>query len=74
MFAILVGIVILIYNTSSSASIIMSVAFKDKETSMAAATLVNVASHLFAGFIVNLNMVPVWLAQFQYLSFLKYGY
>jgi hypothetical protein len=29
---------------------------------------------LFAGFFVNQSNIPIWLIQFQYLSFFKYGY
>jgi hypothetical protein len=70
----LVGILILIYNTAGSASLIMSAAFKRKESAVTLAPLFLLTSQLFCGFIVNLNQIPAWIAKIQYLSYVKYAY
>jgi hypothetical protein len=70
----LVGILILIYNTAASASLIMSAAFKRKESAVTLAPLFLLTSQLFCGFIVNLNQIPAWIAKIQYLSYVKYAY
>lgn len=53
---------ILIYNTAASASLIMSAAFKQKETAVTIAPLFILTSQLFAGFVINLKDMPAWLS------------
>lgn len=73
-FPLFLAILILIYNTAGSASLIMSAAFKRKESAVTLAPLFLLTSQLFCGFIVNLNQIPAWIAQIQYLSYVKYAY
>jgi hypothetical protein len=53
----------LIFNSAGSASLIMSAAFKQKETAVTIAPLFILVSQLFAGFVINLKDMPVWLSQ-----------
>ncbi len=53
---------ILTYNTGTSASLIVSAIFKEKETSVMLAPLIVLTSQLFAGFIINLKDMPFWLS------------
>ena len=58
----LVAIMILIFNAAGSAALVMSAAFKQKETAVTIAPLFILVSQLFAGFVINLKDLPVWLA------------
>jgi len=71
---ILVGILILIYSAAGSYALIISTIFSDKQLAVTLTPVLIIPFMLFAGFFVNQENIPIWLIQFQYLSFFKYGY
>jgi ABC-2 type transporter len=65
---------ILIYSASGSYALIISTLFSDKQLAVTLTPILIIPFMLFAGFFVNQDNIPVWLIEFQYLSFFKYGY
>ena len=70
----LVGLLILIYAASGSYALIISTLFSDKQLAVTLTPILIIPFMLFAGFFVNQDNIPIWLIEFQYLSFFKYGY
>ena len=68
------GILILIYSAAGSYALIISSLFSDKQLAVTLTPVLIIPFMLFAGFFVNQNNIPVFLIEFQYLSFFKYGY
>lgn len=73
-FPVYLGLMILIYSASGSYALIISTLFSDKQLAVTLTPVLIIPFMLFAGFFVNQNNIPVWLIEFQYLSFFKYGY
>lgn len=73
-YLILVGLLVLIYAASGSYALIISTLFSDKQLAVTLTPILIIPFMLFAGFFVNQDNIPIWLIQFQYLSFFKYGY
>jgi hypothetical protein len=71
---LLVGILILIYASAGAYALIISTLFADKQVAVTLTPILIIPFMLFAGFFVNQENIPVWLIEFQYLSFFKYGY
>jgi ABC-type multidrug transport system permease subunit len=69
-----VGLLILIYATAGSYALIISTLFSDKQVAVTLTPVLIIPFMLFAGFFVNQDNIPIWLIEFQYLSFFKYGY
>ena len=67
-------ILILLYSAAGSYSLIISTTFSDKQLAVTLTPVLIIPFMLFAGFFVNQDNIPIWLIQFQYLSFFKYGY
>lgn len=65
---------ILIYSAAGSYALIISTLFSDKQLAVTLTPVLIIPFMLFAGFFVNQSNIPVWLIEFQYLSFFKYGY
>lgn len=65
---------ILIYCTGGSYALIISSIFSDKQLAVTLTPVLIIPFMLFAGFFVNQDNIPIWLIEFQYLSFFKYGY
>jgi ABC-2 type transporter len=65
---------ILIYSASGAYALIISTLFSDKQLAVTLTPVLIIPFMLFAGFFVNQSNIPVWLIEFQYLSFFKYGY
>jgi len=65
---------ILIYAASGSYALIISTLFSDKQLAVTLTPILIIPFMLFAGFFVNQDNIPIWLIEFQYLSFFKYGY
>ena len=74
MFKFIVGILILIYCAGGSYALIISTIFSDKQLAVTLTPVLIIPFMLFAGFFVNQSNIPIWLIEFQYLSFFKYGY
>ena len=53
---------------------IISTLFSDKQLAVTLTPILIIPFMLFAGFFVNQSNIPIWLIEFQYLSFFKYGY
>lgn len=70
----LVFIMILIYSAAGSYALIISTIFSDKQLAVTLTPVLIIPFMLFAGFFVNQDNIPIWLIEFQYLSFFKYGY
>jgi ATP-binding cassette subfamily G (WHITE) protein 1 len=70
----LVGILILIYSSGGAYALIISSIFSDKQLAVTLTPVLIIPFMLFAGFFVNQDNIPIWLIEFQYLSFFKYGY
>lgn len=68
------AILILIYSAGGSYALIISTIFSDKQLAVTLTPVLIIPFMLFAGFFVNQNNIPIWLIEFQYLSFFKYGY
>jgi ABC-type multidrug transport system permease subunit len=73
-FPLYLGLLILIYAAAGSYALIISTLFADKQLAVTLTPVLIIPFMLFAGFFVNQNNIPVWLIEFQYLSFFKYGY
>ena len=73
-FPLYLGLMILIYAAAGSYALIISTLFADKQLAVTLTPVLIIPFMLFAGFFVNQNNIPVWLIEFQYLSFFKYGY
>lgn len=73
-FPIYLGLLILIYSASGSYALIISTLFADKQLAVTLTPILIIPFMLFAGFFVNQDNIPIWLIEFQYLSFFKYGY
>jgi ABC-2 type transporter len=69
-----VGLLILIYCSAGSYALIISTLFSDKQLAVTLTPILIIPFMLFAGFFVNQSNIPIWLIEFQYLSFFKYGY
>lgn len=67
------GITILLSFTGNSMGIMTGCLFTDAKVGVAMAPMIFVPFMLFAGFYINADSLPVWLAWFQYLSPIKYG-
>jgi hypothetical protein len=70
----IVFIMVLIYSAAGSYSLIISTIFADKQLAVTLTPVLIIPFMLFAGFFVNQDNIPIWLIEFQYLSFFKYGY
>ena len=70
----LVGILILLYSAAGSYALIISTMFADKQLAVTLTPVLIIPFMLFAGFFVNQDNIPIWLIEFQYMSFFKYGY
>ena len=68
------AILVLLYCAAGSYSLIISTTFSDKQLAVTLTPVLIIPFMLFAGFFVNQENIPVWLIEFQYLSFFKYGY
>ena len=68
------GLLILIYSSAGSYALIISTLFSDKQLAVTLTPILIIPFMLFAGFFVNQSNIPIWLIEFQYLSFFKYGY
>lgn len=68
------GLLVLIYSAAGSYALIISTLFSDKQLAVTLTPILIIPFMLFAGFFVNQDNIPIWLIQFQYLSFFKYGY
>ena len=64
----------MIYSASGSYALIISTLFADKQLAVTLTPILIIPFMLFAGFFVNQDNIPIWLIEFQYLSFFKYGY
>jgi len=73
-FPVYLGLLILIYSASGSYALIISTLFADKQLAVTLTPILIIPFMLFAGFFVNQDNIPIWLIEFQYLSFFKYGY
>lgn len=71
---LIVAILVLIYCAAGSYALIISAIFSDKQLAVTLTPVLIIPFMLFAGFFVNQDNIPVWLIEFQYLSFFKYGY
>jgi hypothetical protein len=69
-----VAILILIYSAAGAYALIIGVIFSDKQLAVTLTPVLIIPFMLFAGFFVNQDNIPIWLIEFQYLSFFKYGY
>lgn len=65
---------ILIYNSSSGYSLIISASFANKQVAVTLTPVLIIPFMLFAGFFVASSSIPVFLKEFEYLSIFKYGY
>lgn len=65
---------ILIYNSFSGYSLIISASFSNKQLAVTLTPILIVPFMLFAGFFVASANIPYWLKEFEYLSIIKYGY
>lgn len=65
---------ILIYNSFSGYSLIISASFSNKQLAVTLTPILIVPFMLFAGFFVSSANIPYWLKEFEYLSIIKYGY
>ena len=65
---------VLIYSTAGAYALIISTLFSDKQLAVTLTPVLIIPFMLFAGFFVNQSNIPIWLIEFQYLSFFKYGY
>lgn len=70
----IVGLLILIYSASGAYALIISTLFADKQLAVTLTPILIIPFMLFAGFFVNQDNIPIWLIEFQYISFFKYGY
>jgi hypothetical protein len=59
-----VVILILIYGTAGSYSLILSVTFSDKQLAVTLTPVLIIPFMLFAGFFVNQDNIPDWLIEF----------
>mmetsp|Transcript_23288 Transcript_23288/g.17716 ORF Transcript_23288/g.17716 Transcript_23288/m.17716 type:complete len:152 (+) Transcript_23288:976-1431(+) len=73
-FPMFLAIIIIIYITSGSYALIISSLFSDKQLAVTLTPVLIVPFMLFAGFFVNQDNIPVFLIEFMYISFFKYGY
>jgi len=71
---VFLGVLILLYCAAGSYALIISTIFSDKQLAVTLTPVLIIPFMLFAGFFVNQNNIPIWLIEFQYLSFFKYGY
>ncbi len=67
-------ILILIYNSFSGYSLIISASFSNKQLAVTLTPVLIVPFMLFAGFFVASSNIPWYLKEFEYLSIIKYGY
>ena len=67
-------ILILIYNSFSGYSLIISASFSNKQLAVTLTPVLIVPFMLFAGFFVASANIPWYLKEFEYLSIIKYGY
>lgn len=70
----LVFIMVLIYSSAGSYALIISTIFSDKQLAVTLTPVLIIPFMLFAGFFVTQDNIPIWLIEFQYISFFKYGY
>jgi ATP-binding cassette subfamily G (WHITE) protein 2 len=73
-FPMFVGILIMIYSAASSYALIIGACFSDKQVAMTLIPVVITPLMLFAGYFVSPGQIPIWLVEFEYISFFKYGY
>lgn len=73
-FFVFLIILILIYNSFSGYSLIISASFSNKQLAVTLTPVLIVPFMLFAGFFVASSNIPYWLKEFEYLSIIKYGY
>ena len=73
-FFVYLIILILIYNSFSGYSLIISASFSNKQLAVTLTPVLIVPFMLFAGFFVASANIPYWLKEFEYLSIIKYGY
>ena len=73
-FFIFLLILILIYNSFSGYSLVISASFSDKQLAVTLTPVLIVPFMLFAGFFVASSNIPWYLKEFEYLSIIKYGY
>jgi ABC-2 type transporter len=59
-----VAILVLIYGTAGSYSLILSVTFSDKQLAVTLTPVLIIPFMLFAGFFVNQDNIPIWLIEF----------
>lgn len=59
---------------AGSYSLIVSCLIAEKQLAVSLTPVLIIPFMLFAGFFVNQDNIPVFLIEFQYLSFFKYGY
>jgi len=73
-FFVYLLILILVYNSFSGYSLIISASFSNKQLAVTLTPILIVPFMLFAGFFVASANIPYWLKEFEYLSIIKYGY
>lgn len=73
-FPVFLSILILIYNSCSGYSLIISCTFSDKQLAVTLTPVLIIPFMLFAGFFVNQNQIPWYLSPFKVVSIFKYGY
>uniref|UniRef100_A0A7S3EFB3 Probable ATP-dependent transporter ycf16 n=1 Tax=Rhodosorus marinus TaxID=101924 RepID=A0A7S3EFB3_9RHOD len=66
-------IVFLIAWASESMTICISTFAKDAQVASSIVPVFIILAFLFSDFLIDLDLVPVWLAWLQYLSWIKYG-
>jgi ABC-type multidrug transport system permease subunit len=66
-------ILFLIYNAGTGFSLIIGTLFSDKQMAMTLTPVILIPFMLFSGFFVNLDNVPWFLKEFEYISLYKYG-
>ena len=71
---IIVAILMNLYIAAGSYALIISCIFSDKQLAVTLTPVLIIPFMLFAGFFVNQSNIPIFLIEFQYLSFFKYGY
>ena len=72
-FLFIVGIVIVLYLAAGSYALIVGSIFSDKQVAMTLIPVVVTPLMLFAGYFANSNNIPIYLKEFEYISFFKYG-
>mmetsp|Transcript_19658 Transcript_19658/g.18733 ORF Transcript_19658/g.18733 Transcript_19658/m.18733 type:complete len:216 (+) Transcript_19658:629-1276(+) len=73
-FPLFLAILVNIYICAGSYALIISSLFSDKQLAVTLTPILIVPFMLFAGYFVNQDNIPVFLIEFMYISFFKYGF